>query len=132
VIRLDTYLYFCKYRNMTAQPRKLQDRIPKYADMLSAMGAEPRLRIMQLLLSAHPDGLVVGEIQDTLDIPNSTLSHHLDKLRNEDLVRVQRESTFLRYTANTESLQELLSFLYSECCTRNQAVKPGTIVQISR
>jgi ArsR family transcriptional regulator, arsenate/arsenite/antimonite-responsive transcriptional repressor len=132
VIRLDTYLYFCKYRNMTAQPRKLQDRIPKYADMLSAMGAEPRLRIMQLLLSAHPDGLVVGEIQDTLDIPNSTLSHHLDKLRNEDLVRVQRESTFLRYTANTESLQELLSFLYSECCTRNQAVKPETIVQISR
>jgi ArsR family transcriptional regulator, arsenate/arsenite/antimonite-responsive transcriptional repressor len=132
VIRLDTYLYFCKYRNMTAQPRKLQDRIPKYADMLSAMGAEPRLRIMQLLLSAHPDGLVVGEIQDTLDIPNSTLSHHLDKLRNEDLVRVQRESTFLRYTANTESLQELLSFLYSECCTRNQAVNPETIVQISR
>jgi ArsR family transcriptional regulator, arsenate/arsenite/antimonite-responsive transcriptional repressor len=117
---------------MTAQPRKVQDRIPKYADMLSAMGAEPRLRIMHLLLSAHPDGLVVGEIQETLDIPNSTLSHHLDKLRNEDLVRVQRESTFLRYSANTESLQELLSFLYSECCTRNQAVKPETIVQISR
>ena len=84
------------------------------------------------LLSAHPDGLVVGDIQEELDIPNSTLSHHLDKLRNEDLVRVQRESTFLRYTANTESLQELLSFLYSECCTRNQAVKPETIVQIGR
>jgi ArsR family transcriptional regulator, arsenate/arsenite/antimonite-responsive transcriptional repressor len=117
---------------MTAQPRKVQDRIPKYADMLSAMGAEPRLRIMHLLLSAHPDGLVVSEIQETLDIPNSTLSHHLDKLRNEDLVRVQRESTFLRYSANTESLQELLSFLYSECCTRNHAVNPETIVQISR
>ena len=54
------------------------------------------------------------------------------KLKNEDLVRVQRESTFLRYSANTESLQELLSFLYSECCTRNQAVKPETIVQITR
>lgn len=100
--------------------------------MLSAMGTEPRLRIMHLLLSAHPGGLVVGDIQEELDIPNSTLSHHLDKLRNEDLVRVQRESTFLRYTANTESLQELLSFLYSECCTRNQAVKPETIVQITR
>ena len=47
------------------------------------------LRIMQLLLSAHPEGLVVGEIQDELDIPNSTLSHHLDKLKNEDLVRGQ-------------------------------------------
>ncbi len=87
---------------------------------------------MQLLLSAHPDGLVVGDIQEELDVPNSTLSHHLDKLRNEDLVRVQRESTFLRYTANTDSLQELLSFLYSECCTRSKAVKPENIVQISR
>lgn len=100
--------------------------------MLSAMGAEPRLRIMRLLLSAHPDGLVVADIQQELDIPNSTLSHHLEKLKNEDLVRVQRESTFLRYSANTESLQELLGFLYAECCTRNQAIKPENIVQISR
>ena len=117
---------------MTTQSKKVVDRIPKYADMLSAMGAEPRLRIMHLLLSAHPDGMVVTEIQEELGIPNSTLSHHLEKLKNEDLVQVQRESTFLRYSANTESLQELLSFLYSECCTRNQAVKPESIVQISR
>jgi len=100
--------------------------------MLSAMGTEPRLRIMQLLLSAHPAGLVVSEIQDELEIPNSTLSHHLDKLKNEDLVRVQRESTFLRYTANTEALQELLQFLYAECCTRNKAVKPQAIMQICK
>ena len=96
------------------------------------MGTEPRLRIMQLLLSAHPDGLVVSEIQEELEIPNSTLSHHLDKLRNEDLVSVRRESTFLRYTANTEALQELLQFLYAECCTRNKAVKPQSIVQICK
>jgi DNA-binding transcriptional ArsR family regulator len=106
------------------------EQVVKYADMFSAMGTEPRLRIMQLLLSAHPDGLVVGEIQEELGIPNSTLSHHLDKLRNEDLARVQRERTFLRYTANTEALQELLRFLYAECCTRNQAVRPQDVVQI--
>ena len=87
---------------------------------------------MQLLLSAHPEGLVVNEIQEELGIPNSTLSHHLDKLRNEDLVSVQRESTFLRYTANTEVLQELLRFLYAECCTRNKAVKPKEIIQVCR
>src|SRR5258708_2094241 len=108
------------------------DQVIKYADMFSAMGTEPRLRIMQLLLSAHPGGLVVGEIQEELGIPNSTLSHHLDKLRNEDLVRVQRESTFLRYTANTEALQELLGFLYAECCTRNQAVRAEDVVRICR
>src|SRR5450631_1532530 len=107
----------------TSQSKKSAEQIVKYADMFSAMGTEPRLRIMQVLLSAHPDGLVVGEIQEELDIPNSTLSHHLDKLKAEDLVHVQRESTFLHYTANTEALQELLRFLYAECCTRNKAVK---------
>jgi len=108
------------------------ERVAQYADMFSAMGTEARLRIMQLLLSAHPEGLVVNEIQDELEIPNSTLSHHLDKLKTEDLVVVKREGTFLRYTANTEALQELLQFLYAECCTRNKAVKPQDIVQICR
>jgi len=115
-----------------ASARKSAEQVTKYADMLSAMGTEPRLRIMQLLLSAHPDGLVVGDIQSELDIPNSTLSHHLEKLKNEELVKVRRESTFLRYTANTEALQELLQFLYAECCTRNKAVKPQSIVQLCK
>lgn len=106
--------------------------VVRYADMFSAMGTEPRLRIMQLLLSAHPDGLVVGDIQAELGIPNSTLSHHLDKLKNEDLVCVRRESTFLRYTANTDALQELLQFLYAECCTRNKALKRQDIVHICK
>src|SRR3989454_559950 len=110
--------------------RKSAERVTRYADRFAAIGAEPRLRIVQLLLSAHPQGLVVGAIQDELGIPASTLSHHLDKLKNEDLVRVRRERTFLRYTANTEALQELLQFLYAECCTRNQAVKPQDVVQI--
>jgi len=113
------------------QPTRTE-QTAKYADMFSALGTEPRLRIMQLVLSAHPEGLVVGEIQDELEIPNSTLSHHLDKLRSEDLVIVRREGTFLRYTVNTEALQELLQFLYAECCTRNKALKPQDIVQICR
>jgi DNA-binding transcriptional ArsR family regulator len=100
----------------------------RYADMLSAMGTEPRLRIVRLLLSAHPDGMVVGEIGSELDIPSSTLSHHLEKLKNEDLVRVRREGTYLWYSANTEALQELLGFLYAECCTRNKAVQPEKIL----
>src|SRR5271154_6373141 len=108
------------------------DLIARYADMFSAMGTEPRLRIMQLLLSAHPDGLIVGEIGEELEIPSSTLSHHLEKLKNEDLVRVRREGTFLWYTANTEALQEILGFLYAECCTRNKAIDPGELVAISR
>src|ERR1700735_1136205 len=113
---------------LTPTTSKSSERIAQYADMFSAIGNEQRLRIMQFLLTAHPEGLVVGEIQEELDIPNSTLSHHLDKLRSEDLVNVSRESTFLRYTANTAALQEILQFLYAECCTRNKALKPESII----
>jgi DNA-binding transcriptional ArsR family regulator len=106
------------------------DEAIRFADMFAAMGTESRLRIMQLLLTAHPDGMVVGEIQAELGISGSNLSHHLEKLKNEGLVNVSREGTFLRYTANTDVLQELLSFLYAECCTRNRAVKPDTILRV--
>jgi ArsR family transcriptional regulator, arsenate/arsenite/antimonite-responsive transcriptional repressor len=116
----------------TTSPKKNAEEVARFADMFSAMGTEPRLRIMQLLLSAHPDGMVVGELQSELEIPNSTLSHHLDKLKNESLVLVSRESTFLRYTANTEALQEVLQFLYAECCTRNKAVAPRDVIQICK
>lgn len=115
-----------------AKSKKSAEQVVKYADMFTAMGTEPRLRIMQLLLSAHPDGLVVGEIQSELGIPNSTLSHHLEKLKNEDLVRVRRESTFLWYSANTDALQELLGFLYAECCTRNKAIQPDKIITLCK
>jgi|SRR5580693_1190505 ArsR family transcriptional regulator len=112
--------------------RRDAQQVIRYADMFAAMGAEPRLRIMQLLLTAHPQGLVVGDIQEELAIPPSTLSHHLDKLKNEDLVRVRREGTFLWYTANTDSLQEIMNFLYAECCTRNRAIEPGELVSIGQ
>ena len=94
------------------------ERVEQYADMFAAMGAEPRLRIMRLLLKAHPKGLIVGDIQDELGIPASTLSHHLEKLKAERLVLVRRDGTFLWHTANTEALQAILNFLYAECCTR--------------
>ena len=105
------------------------DRITRYADMFAAMGTDARLRIMRLLLSTHPEGMVVGDIQTELGIPNSTLSHHLEKLRNEDLVQVRRNGTFLWYTANTEALQEILGFLFAECCTKNKVIKPESVVR---
>jgi ArsR family transcriptional regulator len=106
--------------------------VAKYADMMSAMGAEPRLRIMRLLLSAHPGGMVVREIQEGLGIPGPTLSHHLEKLRNEDLVSSSREGTFLRYSANADALKDLLAFLYAECCSRSGAVEPNAITRLCK
>jgi DNA-binding transcriptional ArsR family regulator len=112
---------------MARAPRYTDAQITAFADMLSAMGTEPRLRIMRLLLSAHPDGMVAGEIGEELEIAASTLSHHLEKLKREELVKVRREGTFLHYVANEEALRELLTFLYAECCTRNKAVAPEAI-----
>jgi DNA-binding transcriptional ArsR family regulator len=108
-----------------AKPR--QEDITRYADMLAAMGAEPRLRIMRLLLSAHPEGLVAGDVGAELDIAPSTLSHHLEKLKQEGLVSVRREGTYLWYSADAKGLEELLGFLYAECCTRNKAIEPQRV-----
>ena len=91
-----------------AKPR--EEDVTRYADMLAAMGSAPRLQIMRLLLSAHPDGLVVGDVGAELDIASSTLSHHLEKLKHEGLVSVRREGTYLWYSADAKGLEELLGF----------------------
>lgn len=119
--------YFQYHRNMTRSDKG--DQTARYADMLAALGTDSRLQILRLLLAAHPEGLVVGEIQTELGIPASTLSHHLDRLKAEDLVAVQRESTFLRYTANTAVLEDLLQFLFAECCSRTKAIHPDAVIR---
>ncbi len=110
-------------------PKAVVDPVTRFADMLSAMGTETRLRIMRLLLSADPDGLVVGELQEELGVPASTLSHHLDKLKHHGLVTVQREGTFLRYAADANALRDLLGVLYTECCSHG-AVKADAVIQV--
>jgi DNA-binding transcriptional ArsR family regulator len=107
-------------------------QVARYADMFSAMGTEARLRILRSLLKAHHEGMVAGALQSELEIPPSTLSHHLDKLKNEELVTVRRNGTYLWYSANTEALQELLTFLYAECCTRSKAIRPDAITKPCR
>ncbi|MFN7922073.1 MAG: metalloregulator ArsR/SmtB family transcription factor [Bryobacteraceae bacterium] len=102
----------------------------KFADILGALGTEARLRIVYHLLRAHPEGMVAGEIQTQLGMQPSAVSHHLEKLKIEDLVRVKREGTFLRYTANPDALQELLSFLFSQCCADTKVVCAESVFQI--
>jgi DNA-binding transcriptional ArsR family regulator len=108
--------------------RNLKRDMADYADMFAAIGAEPRLQILRLLLGAHPNGMVVGDILAELKTAPSTLSHHLEKLKHEGLVDVRRDTKFLWYTANTDALQDLIGFLYSECCARSSAVKPDKMI----
>lgn len=113
---------------VTVAPDNVIYDVTHYADMLAAMGAEPRLRIVRLLLSAHPTGMIAGEIGSELEIAPSTLSHHLDRLKREEVVKVRRDGTFLWYTANAEALEDLLQFLFAECCTRNGCVNADAFV----
>ncbi len=106
--------------------------VTRSAARFAALGAEPRLEILRQLLSAHPGGMVPGEIQEELGIPASTLSHHLEKLKIVGLVTVRRDRQFLWYAANTEAFRELLGFLYEECCTRSKVVAPESLVQLAR
>jgi DNA-binding transcriptional ArsR family regulator len=113
-----------------ATTEQIDEQIIRCADMFSAMGTEPRLRIMRMLLSAHPEGMIASDVGKELGISASNLSHHLDKLKNENLVKVRREGTYLWYSANADALRELLGFLYAECCTRNKAVEPKAISNV--
>jgi len=84
---------------------------------LSQMGNITRLKIIRLLVRAGDQGLAVGNIQRKLNIPGSTLSHHLSHLRNAGLIHQEREATVLRCCVYYDRIEELVDFLTEECCT---------------
>lgn len=86
------------------------------ASLLSQLGNITRLKIVRELVRAGEGGMPVGEIRNILDIPNSTLSHHLNHLRNVGLVRQEREGTVLRCFVDYENIDGIVSFLTEECC----------------
>ncbi|MEM7773070.1 MAG: metalloregulator ArsR/SmtB family transcription factor [Cyanobacteria bacterium P01_A01_bin.37] len=96
--------------------------IEDIAATFAALGQPSRLKIVRLLLSAHPNGLPAGEIQKELEISASTLSHHLDKLRQVGVVVAEKDRQWIWYRVRSASLEALLAFLFEECCTRNQVI----------
>ena len=87
------------------------------AQQLAELGNPHRLQAFRLLVKAGEDGLAVGEIQELLSIPGSTLSHHVSRLVWAGLVTQEREGRTLRCRANFAAMQGLLSFRADECCT---------------
>jgi DNA-binding transcriptional ArsR family regulator len=86
------------------------------ASLLSQLGNITRLKIVRELVRAGDAGKPVGEIRNVLDIPNSTLSHHLSHLKNVGLIRQERERTVLRCFVNYDHIDGIVSFLTEECC----------------
>lgn len=96
--------------------------VESIAGIFSALGQVSRLQIVRLLLAAYPKGLPAGEIQKELGISAPTLSHHLDKLRQVGVLQMEKDRQWIWYSVRSETLQQLMAFLYAECCTRNHVV----------
>ena len=80
------------------------------------LGNPHRLEAFRLLVRAGRAGLTVGQIQQHLGIPKSTLSHHCLHLISVGLVAQRREGRTIRCFANYGLAQDLARFLIEQCC----------------
>ncbi|MEL0020976.1 MAG: metalloregulator ArsR/SmtB family transcription factor [Rickettsiales bacterium] len=87
------------------------------ASRMEALGHSTRLSIYRLLVKAGDDGLIVGDIQKALDVPASTLSHHLAKLARVGLVSQGRRGREIYCSVDYDEMRALIGFLTEECCT---------------
>lgn len=86
------------------------------AEILAALGHESRLSIFRILVEAGPDGINAGAIGEQLGIQPATASFHLAHLTRVGLIKGERESRFIHYSANYETMDELIAFLTNNCC----------------
>ncbi|ERN42912.1 putative transcriptional regulator [Rubidibacter lacunae KORDI 51-2] len=114
-------MYFDYCQNME-MPNTSSSTTDDIASAFAALGQPSRLRIVRLLLSAHPQGLPAGDIQKELEVAAPTLSHHLDKLRQVGIVTAQKDRQWIWYAVEPKVLRSLIDFLFEECCTRNQVI----------
>lgn len=91
-------------------------KLETHAEQLSALGHPVRLAILRHVVQAGPDGAAAGEIQAKLDVPASTLSHHIDRLARTGLLEARREGTYIYYRAVFPALRALTDYLWEDCC----------------
>jgi DNA-binding transcriptional ArsR family regulator len=95
-------------------------KLERSAEQLGALGHPARLAILRYVVQGAEDGTPAGEIQSKLDIPASTLSHHLDRLASAGLIKARREGTFIFYRAEYTQLKALTEYLWQDCCKRGK------------
>ncbi len=117
-ISFDKAYYFYIIRNMRS-PRTADKRNEYFAGMLKALGSEPRLRVIRLLIQHGDAGCCVTDIQKEVDCAASTLSHHLETLSRFGLISSRKDAQWIFYSANFEVLKELFNFLWQDCCSRS-------------
>jgi ArsR family transcriptional regulator len=98
----------------------LATKLEQHAEQLGALGHPARLAILRFVVQGGAEGTPAGEIQGKLDIPASTLSHHLDRLASAGLLKARREGTFIYYSADYTLLKALTDYLWEDCCKRGK------------
>jgi DNA-binding transcriptional ArsR family regulator len=91
-------------------------KLERHAEQLAALGNPLRLQILRFVVQAGPQGSIVGDIQAKLDIPWSTLSHHLERLAAAGLLEAQPDGRFVHYRAEYAALRSLTEYLWQDCC----------------
>ena len=99
----------------------MSTKLERHAEELGALGHPARLAILRYVVQGGTEGTPAGEIQAKLEIPASTLSHHLDRLASAGLLKARREGTFIYYRADYEQLKALTDYLWEECCKRGKS-----------
>ena len=94
----------------------MASKLERHAEQLAALGSPVRLAILRRVVQAGDDGCPVGELQSKLDIPWSTLSHHLDRLASAGLLESRPDGKFIFYSADYTALRSLTDYLWEDCC----------------
>lgn len=96
----------------------MSSKLEKHAEQLSALGHPVRLKILRFVVQAGPEGTAAGDIQTHVELPASTLSHHLKRLSDAGVLSSRSEGTFLFYAAEYAALRTLTDYLWEDCCKR--------------
>jgi ArsR family transcriptional regulator len=99
--------------------------VERHAEQLAALGHVARLSILRAVVQAGPEGTTTTELQERLEIPWTTLNHHLDRLVGAGLVIARREGKSVHHTADYEALRGLTDFLWEDCCKRGKGSAKG-------
>lgn len=99
----------------------MASKLDRHAEELGALGHPVRLEILRFVVQAGDRGIAAGDIQSHVDLPASTLSHHLKRLVDAGLLNSRSEGTFNYYAADYRALRAMTDYVWEDCCKRGKS-----------